>query len=59
MGQAETTVKRGRLANIKTNEAWDQYFAGRAEDAVNSFGSNAGMVYTFYQRVCSELAKLR
>lgn len=42
-GQAETTVKKMRLANRKTDEAWEQYFASRAEDAVASFGANGGM----------------
>lgn len=44
VGQAEVAVKRGRMANAKTDEAWEQYFASRAEDAVNAFGSNAGMM---------------
>ena len=43
VGQAETTVKNSRLANQKTDEAWEQYFASRAEDAVASFGANGGM----------------
>lgn len=43
VGQAETTVKNSRQANRKTDEAWEQYFASRAEDAVASFGANGGM----------------
>ena len=43
VGQAETTVKKSRNANRKTDEAWEQYFASRAEDAVASFGANGGM----------------
>lgn len=43
VGQAEAAVEKSRLANKKTDEAWEQYFAGRAEDAVASFGSNGGM----------------
>lgn len=42
VGQAETTVKRGRAANLKTDEAWKQYFNSRPEDAVAAFGATAG-----------------
>ena len=43
VGQAETATKRSRQANRKTDEAWEQYFASRAEDAVTSFGANGGI----------------
>ncbi|SPN97611.1 related to MKT1 protein [Cephalotrichum gorgonifer] len=42
VGQAETTAKKSRLANLKTDEAWEQYFASNAEQAVASFGANGG-----------------
>lgn len=43
VGQAEATVKRSRQANRNTDEAWRQYFASRAEEAVRSFGANGGI----------------
>ena len=43
VGQAETTVKKSRGANRNTDEAWKQYFASRAEEAVASFGANGGL----------------
>jgi hypothetical protein len=42
VGQDEVSVKRGRAANKKTDEAWEMYFAGQAEEAVAAFGSNGG-----------------
>ncbi|KAH8887401.1 nuclease-like protein [Thozetella sp. PMI_491] len=40
-GQDEITVMRGRRANEKTDQAWELYFNGRAEEAVSAFGSNS------------------
>lgn len=53
VGQPEATTKKMRLANRKTDEAWEQYFASRAEDAVASFGANGGM------RMCRALRRVR
>lgn len=44
VGQAEATVEKSRAANQNTDEAWKQYFASRAEEAVTSFGANGGML---------------
>ncbi|CAI6096480.1 hypothetical protein V2G26_003315 [Clonostachys chloroleuca] len=41
-GQDEVTMKRGREANLKTNEAWDLYSQSEAEQAVTAFGANPG-----------------
>ena len=42
-GQDEVAVIRGREAIKKTNEAWELYFTGQAENAVAAFGANGGM----------------
>lgn len=41
-GQDEISLARGRRANDKTDQAWELYFNGRAEDAVSAFGGNSG-----------------
>lgn len=43
-GQDEVTMKRGREANLKTNEAWDLYSQSEAEQAVTAFGANPGIL---------------
>lgn len=43
IGQDEITLKRGRAANQKTDEAWDLYSQTEAEQAVAAFGANPGM----------------
>lgn len=50
-GQDEVAVLRGREAIKKTNEAWELYFTGQAENAVAAFGANGGM----YHAGCIEL----
>jgi hypothetical protein len=41
-GQDEVSLKRGRAANLKTDEAWDLYSRTQAEEAVSTFGANPG-----------------
>ncbi|TDZ53627.1 Uncharacterized protein CTRI78_v006886 [Colletotrichum trifolii] len=41
-GQEEVAVQRGKLANQKTNEAWNLYFNSEAQKAVDAFGNNTG-----------------
>ncbi len=41
-GQDEVSLKRGRNANAKTDEAWNLYSQSSAEQAVNTFGANPG-----------------
>lgn len=41
-GQDEVSLKRGRAANVKTEEAWNLYSQSSAEQAVNTFGANPG-----------------
>ncbi|XWX02034.1 hypothetical protein V2A60_010066 [Cordyceps javanica] len=41
-GQDEVSLKRGRAANSKTDEAWNLYSQSSAEQAVNTFGANPG-----------------
>ncbi|KAK2066508.1 hypothetical protein P8C59_000320 [Phyllachora maydis] len=41
-GQDDISTDRGLRANIETNQAWDQYFSGDPERAVQSFGLNPG-----------------
>ncbi|UKZ72774.1 hypothetical protein TrVFT333_000409 [Trichoderma virens FT-333] len=42
IGQDDITLKRGRAANQKTDEAWDLYSQTEAEQAVAAFGANQG-----------------
>lgn len=44
-GQDEVSLKRGRAANAKTDEAWNLYSQSSAEQAVNTFGANPGMEF--------------
>ena len=46
-GQNDITVMRGRQANEKTDQAWELYFNGRAEEAVSGFGQNSSMSWRF------------
>ncbi|KHO01487.1 XPG I-region protein [Metarhizium album ARSEF 1941] len=41
-GQDEVGLRRRRTANKKTDEAWDLYSRSEAEQAVATFGANAG-----------------
>lgn len=41
-GQDQVSVKRGKAANQKTEEAWSLYSKGEAEQAVSAFGANSG-----------------
>jgi hypothetical protein len=41
-GQDSISLKRGIAANQKTDEAWQLYFQGEAEQAVSTFGANPG-----------------
>ncbi|OAA39953.1 XPG I-region protein [Metarhizium rileyi] len=41
-GQDEVGLKRRRAANKKTDEAWDLYSRSEADQAVATFGANAG-----------------
>lgn len=45
-GQEEITTKRALRAVDKTNRAWKLYFNGQAEQAVQTFGANAGAYRT-------------
>lgn len=42
-GQSDVSVKRGREANRKTDEAWTLYSQSSGEQAVSAFGANPGM----------------
>ncbi|PTB78608.1 PIN domain-like protein [Trichoderma longibrachiatum ATCC 18648] len=42
VGQDEVTLRRGRAANQKTDEAWGLYSQTEAEQAVAAFGANPG-----------------
>lgn len=42
VGQDDLTLRRGRAANQKTEQAWTLYSESRAEDAVSTFGHNPG-----------------
>lgn len=53
VGQAEATVKKSRGANRNTDEAWKQYFASSAEEAVASFGANGGMLRSILSPRCA------
>lgn len=58
-GQDEVTVRRGRRANDKTNLAWELYFSGQAQNAVQTFGQNVGAfrpqsLYPLLQEVLHE-----
>ena len=52
-GQDEASLKRGRAANTKTDEAWNLYSQSSAEQAVNTFGANPGM------HTCRRTSQLR
>lgn len=41
-GQDEISLSQGRRANEKTDQAWELYFSGRAEEAVSAFAGNSG-----------------
>ena len=41
-GQDDITLDRGLKANKKTDEAWNLYFQGAAEEAVSTFGTSTG-----------------
>lgn len=43
-GQDDVTLDRGLKANKKTDEAWNLYSQTAAEEAVNTFGANPGMM---------------
>jgi hypothetical protein len=51
-GQDDITTLRGRLANEKTDQAWELYFNGRANEAVAGFGNNSS---TLAGSVCQTL----
>ncbi|OAQ99497.1 hypothetical protein LLEC1_03728 [Akanthomyces lecanii] len=60
-GQDEVSLKRGRTANAKTDEAWNLYSQSSAEQAVNTFGANPGSgafrlqnLYPLLQAILSE-----
>lgn len=41
-GQDDITLDRGLKANKKTDEAWNLYSQGAAEEAVSTFGTSPG-----------------
>jgi len=53
-GQDEATALRSRMANEKTNFAWELYFNSQANDAVAAFGQNTSMLPN-YLRCCRSL----
>ncbi|EGY17678.1 uncharacterized protein VDAG_01360 [Verticillium dahliae VdLs.17] len=56
-GQDEVAALRGKAANKKTDEAWNLYAKGEAEQAVTAFGANSGAfrVQTLYPMLQSIL----
>ncbi|GFP55531.1 uncharacterized protein C139.01c [Trichoderma asperellum] len=59
IGQDEITLKRGRAANQKTDQAWELYSQTEAEQAVAAFGANPGAfrlqnLYPLFQSILKE-----
>ncbi|KAL7922452.1 temperature dependent protein affecting M2 dsRNA replication domain-containing protein [Trichoderma austrokoningii] len=59
IGQDETTLKRARAANKKTEQAWELYSQTEAEQAVAAFGANQGAfrlqnLYPIFQSILKE-----
>lgn len=42
-GQDEVNIRRAREGIAQTDRAWEQYFNGQADAAVQSFGENTSM----------------
>ncbi|PHH82799.1 hypothetical protein CDD82_4778 [Ophiocordyceps australis] len=59
IGQEEVSLARRRAANHRTDEAWNLYSQSQAEQAVTTFGANAGAfclknLYPMLQRILKQ-----